>query len=163
MSEIITAAITGCVTLLGVLLSNRADPGSPGAQSFRTAGAGGGGTDPGHGPPVGAVRAGTAASANLLRWRTERRVRMDISAFGMAGVAAITVICYLVGWIVKVSGLDNKWIPVIVGVCGGILGVVGMLVMTDFPAADPLTAAAVGIVSGLAATGVDQISKQMKD
>ena len=64
---------------------------------------------------------------------------MDISAFGMAGVAAITVICYLVGWIVKVSGLDNKWIPVIVGVCGGILGVVGMLVMTDFPAADPLT------------------------
>ena len=31
---------------------------------------------------------------------------MDISAFGMAGVAAITVICYLVGWIVKVSGLD---------------------------------------------------------
>ena len=69
---------------------------------------------------------------------------MDISAFGMAGVAAITVICYLVGWIVKVSGLDNKW-------------------MTDFPAADPLTAAAVGIVSGLAATGVDQISKQMKD
>lgn len=51
----------------------------------------------------------------------------------------------------------------IVGVCGGILGVVGMLVMTDFPAADPLTAAAVGIVSGLAATGVDQISKQMKD
>ena len=88
---------------------------------------------------------------------------MDISAFGMAGVADNTVICYLVGWIVKVSGLVNKWIPVIVGVCGGLLGGVGVLVMTDFPAADPLTAAAVGIVSGLAATGVDQISKQMKD
>ena len=43
------------------------------------------------------------------------------------------------------------------------MGVVGMLVMTHLPAADPLTAAAVGIVSGLAATGVDQISKQMKD
>ena len=88
---------------------------------------------------------------------------MDISTFGMAGVAAITVICYLVGWIVKVSGLDNKWIPVIVGICGGALGIVGMLVMSDFPAADPLTAAAVGIVSGLAATGVDQIGKQMKN
>ena len=88
---------------------------------------------------------------------------MDISAFGLAGVAAITVFCYLVGWIVKVSGLDNKWIPVIVGVCGGALGIVGMLVMSDFPAADPLTAAAVGIVSGLAATGVDQIGKQMKN
>ena len=55
--------------------------------------------------------------------------------FGIAGVAAITVICYLVGWIVKVSGLDNKWIPVIVGICGGALGIVGMLVMSDFPAA----------------------------
>ena len=88
---------------------------------------------------------------------------MDISAFGMAGGAAITVICYLVGWIVKVSGLDNKWIPVIVGVCGGALGIVGMLVMSDFPAADPLTAAAVGIVSGLAATGVNQMGKQMKN
>ena len=44
---------------------------------------------------------------------------MDISAFGMAGVAAITVICYLVGWIVKVSGLDNKWIPVIEVSAGG--------------------------------------------
>ena len=88
---------------------------------------------------------------------------MDSSAFGLAGVAAITVICYLVGRIVKASGLDNKWIPAMVGVCGGILGAVGMLVMEDFPAADPLTAVAVGIVSGLAATGVDQINKQMKD
>ena len=81
MSEIITAAITGCVTLLGVLLSNRA------AQAV---------TDEklteltrevrehnhfARRLPVveeqirgmvGAVRAGTAASAHLLRWRTER-------------------------------------------------------------------------------------------
>ena len=40
---------------------------------------------------------------------------------------------------------------------------VGMLVIADFPANDYLTAVAVGIVSGLAATGVDQINKQMKD
>ena len=44
---------------------------------------------------------------------------MDISIFGIAGVAAITVICYLIGQGVKASGLDNKWIPVIVGACGG--------------------------------------------
>ena len=31
--------------------------------------------------------------------------------FGIASVAAITVICYLVGLIVKASGLDNKYIP----------------------------------------------------
>ena len=86
---------------------------------------------------------------------------MDISIFGIAGVAAITVICYLIGQGVKASGLDNKWIPVIVGACGGVLGVAGMFLMADFPAGDVLTAAAVGIVSGLAATGVDQAGKQL--
>ena len=34
--------------------------------------------------------------------------------------------------------------------------------MPDFPANDLITAIAVGIVSGLSATGVDQIKKQMK-
>ena len=86
---------------------------------------------------------------------------MDISIFGIAGVAAITVICYLIGQGVKASGLDNKWIPVIVGACGGVLGVAGMFLMADFPAGDVLTAAAVGIVSGLAATGVNQAGKQV--
>ena len=86
---------------------------------------------------------------------------MDISIFGIAGVAAITVICYLIGQGVKASGLDNKWIPVIVGACGGVLSVAGMFLMADFPAGDVLTAAAVGIVSGLAATGVDQAGKQL--
>ena len=86
---------------------------------------------------------------------------MDLSIFGIAGVAAITVICYLIGQGVKASGLDNKWIPVIVGACGGVLGVAGMFLMADFPAGDVLTAAAVGIVSGLAATGVDQAGKQL--
>ena len=86
---------------------------------------------------------------------------MDISIFGIAGVAAITVICYFIGQGVKASGLDNKWIPVIVGACGGVLGVAGMFLMADFPAGDVLTAAAVGIVSGLAATGVDQAGKQL--
>ena len=86
---------------------------------------------------------------------------MDLSIFGIAGVAAITVICYLIGQGVKASGLDNKWIPVIVGACGGVLGVAGIFLMADFPAGDVLTAAAVGIVSGLAATGVDQAGKQL--
>ena len=86
---------------------------------------------------------------------------MDISIFGIAGVAAITVICYLIGQGMKASGLDNKWIPVIVGACGGVLGVAGMFLMADFPAGDVLTAAAVGIVSGLAATGVNQAGKQL--
>lgn len=87
---------------------------------------------------------------------------MDLSSFGIASVAVITVICYLIGQVVKVSGVDNKWIPIVVGVAGGILGVVGMHLMPDFPAQDYLTAVAVGIVSGLAATGIDQVAKQLK-
>lgn len=82
--------------------------------------------------------------------------------FGIASVAAITVICYLVGQVVKATGLDNKYIPAICGVVGAILGPVALyLGVPDFPATDALTAVAVGIVSGLAATGVNQVAKQM--
>ena len=86
---------------------------------------------------------------------------MDISSLGITGVAAITVICLLIGQGVKASGVDNKWIPLTCGVCGGVLGVAGMFLMPDFPAGDYITAAAVGIVSGFAATGVNQALKQM--
>ena len=45
---------------------------------------------------------------------------------------------------------------------GAALGVAGLyLGLTDFPANDPLTALAVGIVSGLAATGANQVFKQI--
>ena len=39
--------------------------------------------------------------------------------FGIASVAAITVICYLIGQVVKASGVDNKWIPIACGMAGG--------------------------------------------
>ena len=81
---------------------------------------------------------------------------------GMAGVAAISVIAWLVGEMVKLTPLDNRWIPVICGICGSVLGIAGMYVMPDFPAHDLMSAAAVGIVSGLAATGADQIGKQFR-
>lgn len=81
--------------------------------------------------------------------------------FGIAGVAAITVIAYLVGLGVKATALNNKWIPVICAAVGGALGVVGMYTMPTFPATDIISAAAVGIVSGLASTGVDQTIKQV--
>ena len=88
---------------------------------------------------------------------------MDFSLFGIVGVAAISVICYLVGKAVKVSPLDDKYIPIVCGAVGGILGVVGYFIgMPDFPAQDVITAIAVGIVSGLAATGANQIYKQLK-
>ncbi len=79
----------------------------------------------------------------------------------IATVAAITVICYLIGMGCKASGKIDKWIPVIVGVCGAVLGVVGMYTVEGFPAQDVLNALAVGIASGLASTGANQIVKQL--
>lgn len=86
---------------------------------------------------------------------------MDITTMGT--VLAIVVITYLIGLGAKnISAIKDEVIPVIVGVCGGILGVIGMFVMPDFPAHDILNAIAIGIVSGLASTGVNQVWKQAK-
>lgn len=81
--------------------------------------------------------------------------------FGIASVAGITFICYLAAQAVKATNLDNKWLPVICGVLGGILGVVGLYWIPEYPAQDIITAIAVGIMSGLAATGVNQVYKQL--
>ena len=79
-----------------------------------------------------------------------------------ATVVAITVICYLAGVIVSNSKLDNKWIPAICGILGGIIGFIGFAInMPEFPAHDPITAIAVGIASGLAATGGNELFKQL--
>lgn len=80
---------------------------------------------------------------------------------GMATVIGITVICYLFGLGVKLSPLDNKWIPLIVGIVGGVIGAFGMRLIPDYPAGNIIDAVAVGIASGLAATGIDQIGKQL--
>lgn len=86
---------------------------------------------------------------------------MDITQIGTS--LAIVVICYLIGIGAKtVPNINDNLIPVIVGISGGILGAVGMYVMPDFPAGDIMTAISVGIVSGLASTGVNQIYKQAK-
>lgn len=86
---------------------------------------------------------------------------MDITQMGT--VLAIVVITYLIGMGVKqIPSIKDELIPVIVGIAGGILGVVGMYVIPDFPVDDVLNAVAVGIVSGLASTGANQVFKQTK-
>lgn len=85
---------------------------------------------------------------------------MDI--LGIAAIPVITVICYLIAEAIKATPLDNKWLPVICGSLGGILGVVALYVSpTIIPATDVLTAIAIGIVSGFAATGVHQSIHQL--
>lgn len=82
---------------------------------------------------------------------------------GIASFAAITVAAYLVGYIWKTADkLPDKWIPCVCGVTGCILGIVAYLIkVPDFPANDIINAAAVGIMSGFAATGINQIYKQL--
>ena len=77
--------------------------------------------------------------------------------FGIAGVAAITVIAYAVGQAMRALGRLDRWSPT---VCAA-LGVAGLYIMPGFPAGDAITAAAIGVVSGLAATGAQQAVKQL--
>lgn len=86
---------------------------------------------------------------------------MDLS--NCATVVPIVIICYLVGIGCKAyKKISDKAIPVIVGIVGGIIAVPAMCVMKNFPAEDIITAISVGIMSGLASTGVNQIYKQSR-
>lgn len=86
-----------------------------------------------------------------------------MSTFDFVPVAGVAVICYLIGMGIKISPIDDKWIPLLVGVCGGILGVVGLMTgMAEFGSEHVINAIAIGIVSGLGATGLDQTFKQLK-
>lgn len=79
-------------------------------------------------------------------------------------IPAIIVICYLIGVGAKaIPNISDNLIPVIVGVAGGILGVVGMFTIPEFPAKDILNAMAIGIASGFASTGCNQLVKQLKN
>ena len=83
--------------------------------------------------------------------------------FGITRVAGITALCYLVGVGIKATGIEKiiRFIPTICGALGGCLGIAAMFIMPEFPATDYITAAAIGVVSGFAATGINQTVKQL--
>ena len=58
--------------------------------------------------------------------------------------------------------MPNKYIPIIVGIAGGILAIPAVKIMPDFPATDVITAISIGIMSGLTSTGVNQVFKVVK-
>lgn len=88
---------------------------------------------------------------------------MSIMDLGISAVAVITVIAFFFGEVAKSTKLNNKWVPVICGAVGALLGVAAMYTVPDFPATDILSAIAVGIVSGMAATGLHQTIKQLSE
>lgn len=83
--------------------------------------------------------------------------------FGIGSVASITVVAYLAGLAVKASPWNNnQLIPLVCGSVGGLFGLLGYFIhMENFLVGDPISALAVGIVSGLSATGINQMSKQL--
>ena len=86
-----------------------------------------------------------------------------ISGYEVATVPVLVIICFGDGQCIKPLSLDNKWIPAIMVPVGAVLGFVAFHVMPDFPAGDAVTAIGVGVASGLAATGVHQVYKQMRE
>jgi len=78
---------------------------------------------------------------------------------------AIVVICYLAGIGLKAINSEklDRFIPVICGLFGAILGIVMFLTIPNFiPTDNWAIAIAIGIVSGLSATGANQVYKQLK-
>lgn len=81
--------------------------------------------------------------------------------FGSITILSIAIIAYICGMIARALPLENKWIPIVCGLCGMALGILALYIMPDFPANNIIDAAAVGIASGLTATGADQLYKQL--
>ncbi|MDE6584041.1 MAG: phage holin family protein [Anaeroplasmataceae bacterium] len=82
------------------------------------------------------------------------------------GIPVISLICYLIGEFFKLVILKKKtrykYIPLIVGVAGGCLG---LILYFTFPemclcASNPFIAVGVGIVSGIASTGGNELIMQ---
>lgn len=84
----------------------------------------------------------------------------------IASVPVIVAIVYAVLTIYKQIVTSEKWmrlIPIWAACLGIILGVLGFyLAPSVIPADDVLTAILIGAASGMAATGVNQISKQLE-
>lgn len=83
---------------------------------------------------------------------------MDISFLTEYMVPVIVGLCLCVGYVVKkwVADVDNKYIPTICAVLGVVVAI-----WMHWPAIDPSVILS-GLFSGLAATGVDQLAKQVK-
>lgn len=75
----------------------------------------------------------------------------------------IVIICYLIGMVCKtIKKIKDNVIPIIVSIAGGVIGVIALYTVKDYPANDIITAISVGISSGLVSTGANQIYKQLK-
>ncbi len=84
-----------------------------------------------------------------------------------ASLPIILLICYVIGEVYKYLFRKKqeayKFIPIFLSICGGILGI--MIYLTNkemmLNASNLWTALRIGMVSGISATGTNQIIKQL--
>lgn len=83
------------------------------------------------------------------------------------GIPSIIIICYLVGEIFKLLILQKKskykYIPIVVGITGGILGLICYYISPNIVlnVESPIIAISIGILSGLASTGSNELIRQL--
>ena len=80
-------------------------------------------------------------------------------------VAAIVAICYCVGFALKkTEKFKDNYIPVVMIVLGAALGTIAFFCAPELiKAPDIISAIAIGFMSGMTATGVNQLYKQIKE
>lgn len=77
-------------------------------------------------------------------------------------IGAIAVICFLVGQALKTTPIATKYIPVIVALLGGVLGVLGFMTgVSELQNMDIFEAIATGICSGLVSSGAYSLTKNV--
>ena len=80
----------------------------------------------------------------------------------LISIPTIMVISYLITEIFKLF-IMKKYLPVVAGASGLILGIISFYLVPELIGnTNLLTSIAIGIVSGLAATGSNQILKQIR-
>ena len=89
---------------------------------------------------------------------------MDFSFIQNLGIEfspVVAVIVFGVALAVKAKGVvKDTSIPAFCGIFGGVIAPIGFYVMPNFPASDPMSAIACGVVSGFVAVGAHQVYKQ---
>ena len=85
------------------------------------------------------------------------------SALNFVAIPAITAIVFLLCQWMKILVRDTKLLPAFAGTAGAFISLAAFLLIPAYHFEDVLTALAVGIASGFAATGIHQAFKQLSD
>lgn len=77
-------------------------------------------------------------------------------------VPIIVVACYLIVQAIKATPLNSKWYPIVSGSVGAVIALVLYFAVPEFIGISSwISALIVGVASGLAATGSNQVFKQL--